>query len=60
MTLEEFVTEERQRIDKFVLEVKRVQREQPVKWPEQLSPGEWDEALNVFDPAFGFGPREDT
>ncbi|MGI9345534.1 MAG: hypothetical protein ACR2PW_04635 [Gammaproteobacteria bacterium] len=49
MTLEEWVDEERKRIDRFTTMYRMGRKKAPAFYPEQLEPGEWDEQYRMFD-----------
>lgn len=50
MTLEEWVEEQRSLLQLFKGWYLANQRVNPEQFPERLSPGEWDEQAQMFDP----------
>jgi hypothetical protein len=48
MTLDEFVAEERARLDRFIADYRKQAVEHPDEWPLEMAAGEWDEQLQIF------------
>lgn len=48
MTLEEFLAEERARLDRFAASWREEAARQPDRYPLDLEPSDWDEALMTF------------
>ena len=48
MTLPEFVAEQRHRLDEFFEMWFANMEDNPADYPGEMSPGEWDEQLEVF------------
>lgn len=49
ITLAKYVRQEKSRVDRFSLWWRQKRAEDsPVNWPLRLSPGDWDEQLQMF------------
>jgi hypothetical protein len=48
MTLEEFVTEEKKRLDSFVTDWMKAYKKNPTDYPLEMYPGDWDEQFQLF------------
>lgn len=48
MTLDEFVTEEHARLDRFAAGYRQNAVQRPDEWPLTMEPGDWDEQLQMF------------
>lgn len=48
MTLDEFVAEERARIDRFLADYRQQAETRPAEFPLAQEPGDWDEQLQFF------------
>ena len=50
MTLEEFIEEQREAVNRFYRHWQKNQRGPDHKhWPNEMSPGEWDEQWRAFE-----------
>jgi len=51
MSLDEFVQQQRQALEKFEKKWRKEHETNPIVYPGSMMPGDWDEQLNFFDPS---------
>lgn len=49
MTLEEFIQEQHERVEKFKADYERNNAKDQEVFPLDLAPGQWDEQLQIFE-----------